>query len=113
MDIELNLPVPNTLALHSVADVGCVAHSVDDVRAAQAEARRRDLPFVAVGEGSNIVPRRTVHSFVCVVDIRGIEVTGRVLDDHPNVVVTQQVTNGVAVRMAVLFLLLGSGVDIT
>ena len=45
--------------------------------------------------------------------VRGIEVTGRVLDDHPNVVVTQQVTNGVAVRMAVLFLLLGSGVDIT
>ena len=45
--------------------------------------------------------------------VRGIEVAGQVLDDHPNVLVTRQVTNGVAVRMAVLFWLLGSGVDIT
>jgi aspartate carbamoyltransferase catalytic subunit len=45
--------------------------------------------------------------------MRGIEVTGRLLDEHPGVLVTRQVTNGVAVRMAVLFWLLGSGVDIT
>ncbi len=45
--------------------------------------------------------------------IRGIEVVASVLDSHPNVLVTRQVTNGVAVRMAVLFWLLGSGVDIT
>jgi aspartate carbamoyltransferase catalytic subunit len=42
---------------------------------------------------------------------RGVEITADVaaLD---NAVITQQVTNGVAVRMAVLFLLLGSGVDV-
>jgi len=45
--------------------------------------------------------------------VRGIEVVASVLDSHPNVLVTRQVTNGVAVRMAVLFWLLGSGVDIT
>jgi aspartate carbamoyltransferase catalytic subunit len=42
---------------------------------------------------------------------RGVEITADVaaLD---NAVITQQVANGVAVRMAVLFLLLGSGVDV-
>ena len=45
--------------------------------------------------------------------VRGIEATADVLDRHPGVLVTRQVTNGVAVRMAVLFWLLGSGVDIT
>jgi aspartate carbamoyltransferase catalytic subunit len=40
--------------------------------------------------------------------IRGVEIAGDVAD-LPQSVVTRQVTNGVAVRMAVLFLLLGSG----
>lgn len=44
---------------------------------------------------------------------RGVEVAVDVLESHPGALVTRQVTNGVAVRMAVLFLLLGSGVDIT
>ncbi len=42
---------------------------------------------------------------------RGIEIDGDVVD-RPNTVITEQVANGVAVRMAVLFLLLGSGLDI-
>ncbi len=42
---------------------------------------------------------------------RGVEIAGEVAN-RPNSVVTQQVTNGVAVRMAVLFLLLGSGLDV-
>ncbi|MCB0990861.1 MAG: aspartate carbamoyltransferase catalytic subunit [Acidimicrobiales bacterium] len=41
---------------------------------------------------------------------RGVEVAVDVLENHPGTVVTQQVANGVAVRMAVLFMLLGSGV---
>ncbi len=41
---------------------------------------------------------------------RGVEIDGEVAD-RPNAVITQQVTNGVAVRMAVLFWLLGSGLD--
>ena len=38
---------------------------------------------------------------------RGVEIAAEVAD-LPRAVVTQQVANGVAVRMAVLFLLLGS-----
>ncbi len=41
---------------------------------------------------------------------RGVEIDGDVAD-RPNAVITEQVANGVAVRMAVLFLLLGSGLD--
>lgn len=37
---------------------------------------------------------------------RGVEVTSEVAD-HPNAVITNQVTNGIAVRMACLYLLLG------
>lgn len=42
---------------------------------------------------------------------RGVEI-GVDLPEDPRAVVTQQVANGVAVRMAVLFSLLGSGVDL-
>ena len=45
--------------------------------------------------------------------VRGIEIAGAVLDRLERVVITDQVANGVAVRQAVLFWLLGSGVDIT
>ena len=43
---------------------------------------------------------------------RGIEIADAVLDKRPNVLVQKQVTNGVAVRMAVLFRLLGLGIEI-
>lgn len=42
---------------------------------------------------------------------RGVEIDGAVAE-LPNSVMTEQVGNGVAVRMAVLFLLLGSGLDL-
>jgi aspartate carbamoyltransferase catalytic subunit len=42
---------------------------------------------------------------------RGVELASDVAD-RPAVVITRQVSNGVAVRMAVLYLLLGSGVDL-
>jgi aspartate carbamoyltransferase catalytic subunit len=42
---------------------------------------------------------------------RGVEIAAEVAD-QPNSVITRQVANGVAVRMAVLFLLIGSGVDL-
>jgi len=42
---------------------------------------------------------------------RGVEIAAEVADGA-NSVITQQVANGVAVRMAVLYLLLGSGVDL-
>jgi aspartate carbamoyltransferase catalytic subunit len=42
---------------------------------------------------------------------RGVELSADVAD-LPNAVVTEQVRNGVAVRMAVLFWLLGSGVEL-
>jgi len=42
---------------------------------------------------------------------RGVEVAAEVVDQASSVI-TQQVANGVAVRMAVLYLLLGAGVDL-
>ena len=42
---------------------------------------------------------------------RGVEIAAEVAG-LPNAVITQQVANGVAVRMAVLYLLLGSGADV-
>jgi aspartate carbamoyltransferase catalytic subunit len=43
--------------------------------------------------------------------IRGVEIEGDAADD-PRSVVTQQVANGVAIRMAVLFSLLGAHTDV-
>ena len=40
---------------------------------------------------------------------RGVEIARRARPSCPGAVITQQVTNGVAVRMAVLFELLGAG----
>ena len=42
---------------------------------------------------------------------RGVEIAAEVAD-QPNSVITRQVRNGVAVRMSVLYLMLGSGVDL-
>ncbi|MBV8236657.1 MAG: aspartate carbamoyltransferase catalytic subunit [Acidimicrobiia bacterium] len=42
---------------------------------------------------------------------RGVEIAAEVAD-LPSAVITRQVANGVAVRMAVLFLMLGSGADL-
>ena len=42
---------------------------------------------------------------------RGVEIAAEVAD-QPGSVITRQVANGVAVRMAVLYLLLGAGVDL-
>jgi aspartate carbamoyltransferase catalytic subunit len=44
---------------------------------------------------------------------RGVEIAAEVADLRPRSVILDQVRNGVAVRMAVLYLLLGSGVDLT
>ena len=41
---------------------------------------------------------------------RGVEIAGEVAD-RPNAIITEQVANGVSVRMAVLFLLLGAGLE--
>ena len=42
---------------------------------------------------------------------RDVEIAGEVAD-RPNAVITEQVANGVAVRMAVLFMLIGSRLDL-
>jgi aspartate carbamoyltransferase catalytic subunit len=56
-----------------------------------------------LGEGSLIMHPGPVN--------RGVEVAAEVAD-QPSSVITRQVANGVAVRMAVLYLLLGAGVDL-
>ncbi|MBV8690923.1 MAG: aspartate carbamoyltransferase, partial [Actinobacteria bacterium] len=42
---------------------------------------------------------------------RGVEIAAEVAD-LPSALITKQVANGVAVRMAILFLILGSGGDL-
>jgi aspartate carbamoyltransferase catalytic subunit len=61
--------------------------------------RRADL----LGDGALIMHPGPVN--------RGVEIAAEVAD-QPRSVITAQVANGVAVRMAVLYLLLGSGVDL-
>jgi len=56
-----------------------------------------------LGEGTLIMHAGPVN--------RGVEVAADVAD-QPSSVITRQVANGVAVRMAVLYLLLGSGMDL-
>jgi len=74
MKLEKQLAIPNTLALRAHADIGCEAFNTADVAAAQAYAQEHGLAFVPLGEGSNIVPHASVHSFVCILKTRGIDV---------------------------------------
>ena len=74
MHIERNLAIPNTLALPSSARIGCVAQQPEDVAAAQRYARQAGLDFVPLGEGSNVIARQHVESFVCLMRTRGVDV---------------------------------------
>ena len=104
-DFDAILPDLDVIALLRVqrerlAD-GLLPTMQDYVEGYGLDARRADL----MGQGTVIIHPGPV--------VRGIEVTSEVLETHPRVLVQRQVANGVAVRMAVLFWLLGSGVDIT
>jgi len=103
----------------------CVAHDLDSVlpeldvcyllrmqRERMTEALIPDLrEYVArYGMDSSRADRLPPHALIMHPGPmnRGVEITAEVAD-RPNTVIIDQVRNGVAVRMAVLFLLLGSG----
>ena len=127
---QVTLVAPPTLLPPSLA--GWPVEVSHDIDAVLPEARRRLPPATAAGThagGAAALPPR-VHGHLradpatgpaCFRDgalimhpgpvNRGVEVAAEVAD-YPASVITRQVANGVAVRMAVLFLLLGSGVDL-
>ena len=56
VNIIENFPVPNTLALTSVAEFGCLLRSGQDIVEAKRFARTKGVAFKVIGAGSNLVP---------------------------------------------------------
>ncbi len=73
MQVQANLPIPNTLALPSTAQIGTRATSTADVKDALAYAKRHALTFLALGEGSNVIATRSVEKFVCLMALTGLQ----------------------------------------
>lgn len=100
---------------HDLDDVLQKADVVYPIRLQQERIREALLPSVseyAAGYGLTANRARALPAETIVLDagpmIRGVHISSE-MADRPNTLVTQQVANGVAVRMALLFLLLGSG----
>jgi len=55
VNIIENFPVPNTLALTSVAEFGCLLRSGQDIVEAKRFARTKGVAFRVIGEGSHLV----------------------------------------------------------
>ena len=73
MQLHKDMPIPNTLALPARAKVGIRAVSIEDVQEGQRYSQNRGLPFLTLGEGSNVVARNYVAQFVCLMGLKGIE----------------------------------------
>ena len=70
-----NMVVQNTMGVASTARLGVNARNIDDVRTSLALAKEEGLDFVALGEGSNIIPHAIVEQFVCRIALTGIDAT--------------------------------------
>lgn len=77
MRIQQDMPIPNTLALPARAKMGIRATCVEEVQEAQRYCREHGLPFLALGEGSNVVARTHVAQFVCLMGLTGIKVVAQ------------------------------------
>lgn len=84
MSVRSAFEVPNTFALPATAVQGCCANTVAELAAARAAARQAGLAFLALGDGSNVVPADRVERFICVINILGVEVLSH--DSHDTVV---------------------------
>lgn len=73
MQVQANLPIPNTLALPATAQLGTRATSTAEVIDALAYAKRHKLNFLALGEGSNVIATRSVEKFVCLMALTGMQ----------------------------------------
>lgn len=74
MQLIEDLTIPNTFAVPASAAMGTRATSIADVQAAQRRAKQAGLSFIALGEGSNVLPHSTVNRFVCLMQLRGLDV---------------------------------------
>jgi UDP-N-acetylmuramate dehydrogenase len=74
MQVHKDMLIPNTLALPARAKVGIRATSIEQVQEGQRYSQEHGLPFLALGEGSNVVARSQVAQFVCLMGLKGIEV---------------------------------------
>jgi len=72
--------IPNTLALDASAIGGARVQNVDELRGALQQASRDDLPFLALGEGSNVLAGPLIKAYACIVSIRGMREVGRDAD---------------------------------
>jgi UDP-N-acetylmuramate dehydrogenase len=70
----------NTLALQAHAQAFVTVNSDQELLQALAQARARQLPVVALGEGSNIVLAGDVNALVLRQQMRGIEVLDKDID---------------------------------
>ncbi|MEC7969676.1 MAG: UDP-N-acetylmuramate dehydrogenase [Pseudomonadota bacterium] len=74
MNIIENFPVPNTLALTSVAEFGCLLRSGQDIVEAKRFARTKGVAFKVIGAGSNLVPLPKVRGVLGVMASTGVHV---------------------------------------
>jgi aspartate carbamoyltransferase catalytic subunit len=127
---EVTLVAPPTLLPPSLAGwPATVSHDLDELlpsldaiyllriqRERMTEALIPSLREYRVGWGLTAARARRLRRDALVMHPgpmnRGVEIDAEVTDD-PRSVITTQVTNGISVRMAVLFQLLGSGVDLS
>jgi len=68
----LTFPVPNTLGVQAQATIGGVIRSVDQLSRLRLQALENDLPFIVIGDGSNIVPANQTRACIGVMRIPGI-----------------------------------------
>jgi UDP-N-acetylmuramate dehydrogenase len=74
VDIEEHMVVPNTFRVGAAARYGCHAASTQEIKQAIGYASTAELDFIALGQGSNIIPRSRINGFVCLVRSRGVDV---------------------------------------
>jgi UDP-N-acetylmuramate dehydrogenase len=77
MQVLLNsdLSVANTLALPCIADYKLIVNSAQELPAAIAFAAEKNLPWLVLGQGSNVVLPSKLHAVVICLSIDGVEIT--------------------------------------
>ena len=77
MQVLLNsdLSVANTLALPCIADYKLIVNRAQELPAAIAFAAKKNLPWLVLGQGSNVVLPSKLHAVVIFLSIDGVEIT--------------------------------------
>ena len=69
-----DLSAANTLALPCVADYKLVVHCAEEIAEAIAFANNKSLPWLVLGQGSNVVLPIKLHAVVIFLNILGVEI---------------------------------------